>query len=260
MGFSLSGLNPGAGLMSTAALQSPASIGVNPLASSPSSILATPAPSSSGGAGPLDSSQMANLLLPLLTIILQLLMTVLGGAAGNVFGGSLGSPTGGGNEEGGGTPAGGNNTPNPDRPTPQNLKDIDRKYGDKIQKLVDEKNAKYGSHLTRQFVEAEIMQESSGDTMNNGDNGHSRGLLQLNTGNGGFQAAVGNGFKEPPVGDPSDPRYNPDFNLSIGIDELAQYNAKYGGDLKHTAAAYETGDSYYDDAYASSVLSHMNGN
>jgi len=256
MGFSLSGLNPGIGLMPMAGLQSPASIGANPLASSPSSILATPAPSPSGG---VDSSQMANLLLPMLTIILQLLMTVLGGAAGNVFGGSLGDGYGN-NNPGGEPPAAGNNMPNPDGPTPQNLKDIDRKYGDKIQKLVDEKNAKYGSHLTRQFVEAEIMQESSGDTMNNGDNGHSRGLLQLNTGNGGFQAAVGNGFKEPPVGDPSDPRYNPDFNLSIGIDELAQYNAKYGGDLKHTSAAYETGDSYYDDAYASSVLSHLSGN
>jgi hypothetical protein len=84
------------------------------------------------------------------------------------------------------------------------------------------------------------MQESGGDTMATGDNGESRGLIQLNTGNTDFQQAYP-GFVEPPVGDPSDPRYNPAINLRIGIGELVQWFEQKNGDLRATSLNYETG-------------------
>jgi hypothetical protein len=105
------------------------------------------------------------------------------------------------------------------------------------------------------------MQESGGDTMNTGDNGDSRGLLQLNVNNTGFQQAYPN-FVQPPAGDPSDPRYNPAINLKIAIGEFAQWFQKDNGNLQATSLDYETGGSPQNTVpgYDTDVQNHCAGN
>lgn len=137
-----------------------------------------------------------------------------------------------------------------DESVPDNLKEIDKKYGDIVDKAVKEANSKHpGAHITRNYVLATIMRESSGDPNAVGDGGTSLGLMQLNDVHGLSR----------------EDRFDPETSIRFATDLMAGYSAKYHGDVRQTAMAYMTGDDnngpYGDMAreYADSIVDMMNG-
>lgn len=127
---------------------------------------------------------------------------------------------------------GGENLPNApvgeSGPVPQNLQELDSKYGDMVQKSVDKANAEHpGSKLTKNYVLATMMRESSGNPNAEGDGGTSLGLMQINDAHGLSR----------------EERLDPQTSIDFATNLMAGYNAKYNGDVKETAKAYMTGDN-----------------
>ncbi len=100
--------------------------------------------------------------------------------------------------------------------------------------------AKWGQHfgvrIPVEWVLAMIMAESSGDPRAVGDNGRSRGLLQvLDT------TAAEMGL--------ADPRrlFDPATGIDYGVRYYAKQVARYGGNLMHGVAAYNGGSVAFDE-------------
>jgi Transglycosylase SLT domain len=137
-----------------------------------------------------------------------------------------------------------------DTSVPGNLREIDRKYGDIVEEAVRDANRKHpGAHITKNYVLATIMRESSGNPNAEGDGGTSLGLMQINDAHGLSRAD----------------RFDPETSIRFATNLMAGYSAKYRGDVRQTAMAYMTGDDangpYGDMAreYAESIVSLMNG-
>jgi hypothetical protein len=140
--------------------------------------------------------------------------------------------------------------PTSEEEVPDDLKDLDKKYGTMVDAAIAKANAAHpGSKLTKNYVLSEIMHESGGDPNSVGDGGTSLGLMQLNDA----------------LGISREDRMDPEKSINFAVDIMAKYNAQYDGDFNKTAMAYMTGDdlngSFHDFAanYANDVVRTMNG-
>jgi hypothetical protein len=128
------------------------------------------------------------------------------------------------------------------------LSGIDQKYGSMIDKALAANGNPNG--ITKKFVEAEIMQESSGDANAVGDGGSSLGLLQINNNDAAYTSGKFAGGN----------RDDAQTNIDMAVEDMGGYAAQ-GYSLGGVANAYEDGGdpAGIGDGYGASVLSIMNG-